>query len=183
MAVTIVTEDGTGLSNATTYCSLNESAAFFENTGRKTEWNGYSSNDRKAALNAGAQYMDDVYRDRYLGTIQESTALTQGLLWPRENVPSDRDGSILPAAPIPKNIHRANAEFGLEYLRQGGTLYPATVADGRAIKASKVRVEGAVSKETEFDGGVSAPSRRKYPRAVQALRPYLTPASRTLLRA
>ena len=183
MAVTIVTEDGTGLANATTYCSLTESETFFENTGRKAEWKTYSRDERAAALNAGAQYMDDVYGNRYLGDIQESTALTQALLWPRENVYSPRDGSLLPASPIPKNIHRANAEFGLEYLRQGGSLYPATVQDGRAVKRALVRVEGAVTKETEYDGGVSAPTNRKFPRALKALQPYLAPASRLLLRA
>lgn len=183
MAVTIVTENGTGLANATTYCSLTESATFMENTGRKAEWNGYSAAERSAALNAGAQYMDDVYRDRYLGEVQASTALTQGLLWPREGVTSPRDGSELAANPVPSNIHRANAEFALEYLRQGNSLYPATVADGRAVKVAKVRVEGAVSKETEYDGGNVQPTKRKYVRALQALAPYLTPASRTLLRA
>lgn len=185
MAINFVHENGTGLTAATAYCNTPEAAQYFEDTGRKAVWGAYSTAEKQGAINSATAYMDDVYGDRYLGDLPESTGDTQGLLWPRENVPNDR-GGFYPGLgnEIPAPVHQACAEFALALLQNGtGSLYPATAADGRAVKVAKVRVEGAVSKETEYDGGNVQPTRRKYPLAENKIRAVITTASRYLLRA
>lgn len=185
MAIQFQHEDGTGLAGSTSYASDAEADQYMENTGRKDAWKAFSANDRKAAMNSATAYMDDIYGARYCGELPEATADTQALLWPRINVPNNRGGYFdEPPAEIPWIVHEACMEFAIAYLQNGnGTLYPVTVADGRAVKRALVRVEGAVTKETEYDGGKVQPTRRKYPLAENKIRQVIFPASRMLLRA
>ncbi len=185
MAIQIVTEDGTGLPNATTYCSIAESNQFFENTGRKAQWTAYTNNERAGALNHAARYMDDTYAHRYLGDIQASTRDTQALLWPRENVPNPRaPAEDLPASPVPPNIHRANAEFALAFLEGGDLrLYGQDDAATPDVLEKEVEVVGAVRKRERFSGGGRASRRRRFPLAEAALAPYITQAQQRVVRA
>lgn len=185
MAIEFQHETGTGSAAATSYASDGEADQYMENTGRKDVWKAFSSVDRKAALNAATLYMDDIYGDRYCGTLPESTIDIQALLWPREDVPNNR-GGFYPGlgSELPDVVHEACMEFALAYLKNGNnSLYPVTVQDSRTVKRSLVRVEGAVTKETEFDGGITQPSKRSYPEANAKIRQVITPVSRYLLRA
>lgn len=185
MAIEFTHENGTGLASSTSFISEGEADQYFENTGRKTEWKAFSANERKAAMNAASAYMDDIYGCRYLGTLPPTTADTQGLLWPREDVPNDR-GGVYPGLgnEIPDVVHEACAEFAIAYLQNGNqSLYPAVQADGRSVSMSRKRVEGAVEIETQFDGGAAQASTRSYPKANAKIRQVITPSSRLLLRA
>ena len=185
MAIEFVHEDGTGLANATAYISETEADQYFENTGRKTEWKAGDANQRKGAINAATAYMDDIYGSRYCGTLPPSTADTQALLWPREDVPNDR-GGIYPGLgfEIPDPVHEACAEFALAYIQNGNqSLYPVTDPDGRSISYDRKRVEGAVELERHFDGGTGQSQTRSYPKANAKIKQVITPTSRYLLRA
>jgi hypothetical protein len=185
VAIEFVHETGTGSATSTSYAFDTEADQYMENTGRKDEWKSFSSNERKAALNAATLYMDDTYGDRYCGVLPESTKDIQALLWPREEVPNNR-GGFYPGlgSEIPDVVHEACTEFALAYLQNGNqSLYPATVQDGRTVKRALVRVEGAVTKETEYDGGITQPAKRSYPLANAKIRQVITPVSRYLLRA
>jgi hypothetical protein len=182
MAVTVVKEDGTGLANANSYADEADALAYLESTGRKDAWTAFSGNDRRAALIVATQYMDDTYVNRYLGIVSVATQDTQALLWPRDELtlPS---GADLASNLIPPEVAQACAEDALVAATDGIDPNPTYDPSGRSVKVSKVRVEGAVSKETEFDGGTRPVVNRRHPAAERVLRKWLTPSSRLLLRA
>jgi hypothetical protein len=184
MAVTITKEDGTGLANANSYADLNNAEAYLENTGRKSNpaWKNASSDAKRAALIVATAFMDATFRCRWLGILVEATQDTQALDWPREGLflPS---GAVRPPDPIPPAIANGCIEYALIEVDGGISPNPTYDPTGRSVKESAVRVEGAVSKKTVFDGGTRPVTNRKYPAAEAVLREYLTPASRLLLRA
>lgn len=182
MAVTLVKEDGTGLANANSYADAADALAYMEQTGRKSVWSAFSANDRLSALIVATAYMDDIYADRFLGVPSVATEDVQALAWPRDELtlPS---GAAIASADIPPEIAQAAAEFALISAQGNLDPNPTYDATGRAVKVSKVRVEGAVSKETEFEGGTRPVTRRKHPTAERVLRKWLIPSSRLLLRA
>ena len=182
MAVTLVKEDGTGTLAANSYEDAAGALAYMEQTGRKSAWTAYSANERLAALINATAYMDDTYGARYLGILSVATQDTQVLAWPRDDLylPS---GAAIASANIPVEIAQACAEFAL--IDAAGQLDPNPIYDatGRSVKVSKVRVEGAVEKETEYDGGTRPTTKRRHPTAERVLRKWLQPSSRVLLRA
>jgi Putative DnaT-like ssDNA binding protein len=184
MAIQSTPEDGTGLADATAYISLAAAADFFEQTGRKAVWLGYTQDQRAAALNAAALYMDQVYRLRYVGEISEATAETQALLWPRDGVYSVRSGAELASTAIPAEIGRASAEFALALLQDGsGSLYGSNDSQAQIVTEKTVRVEGAVMKSEKYGRGGAVSRYRRYPLAEALLSGYVTPALSRVVRA
>lgn len=184
MAHLFVVEDGTGTnSDANAYWgTAGQADDYFDNLNRKDAWRAYTNNARLGALIAASEYMDQLYRDRYVGDIQASTIDTQGLLWPRDNVPNARTG-ILEDAQLPLEIREAAAEFAIAYLDNGGTLHGTNDPEGPTVTESEVEVTGAVRKREKFSGGGVAPRRRRYPRAEAKLAPYITSTQQRVLRA
>ena len=182
MAITLIQEDGTGLANANSYEDDAGATAYLENTGRKSEWKAFSTQDRLAALLVATQFMDQTYRCRWLGVPVVATQDTQALDWPREGLflPS---GDPRPADPIPEAIAQGCAEYALIAATSGINPDPTYDPTGRSVQEKTVRVEGAVSKKTVYDGGTTPVINRRYPAAEGVLREFLTPSSRVLLRA
>ena len=182
MAVTLVKEDGSGLANANAYEDASGALAYFANTGRTDAWKAYSADARLAALVNATTYMDDVYGDRYLGELNATTQDTQALLWPRQGLLLPSGAAILPAN-IPPEIPAACCEFAL--ISAAGDLDPNPTynASGRSVSYERVRVEGAVEKETHYDGGTGKVTKRRHPTAERVLRKWLRPVSRLVLRA
>lgn len=183
MAITLTKEDGTGLANANAYEDVAGANQYMEDTGRRTEWTAFSSAERRSALIVATQFMDQTYRCRWLGVPQESTQDTQALDWPREGLflPS---GAVRPASPIPDAILQGCAEYALIAASDAGiNPDPTYDASGRALSYDRKRVEGAVEIEKHFTGGTTPVINRTYPKAEAVLREFLTPSSRTLLRA
>lgn len=183
MAIEFVHEDGSGLVNATSLASEQEANQYFENIGQKDQWTAFTANQRRGALNYASRYMDDVYGHRYLGNLPETTADSQALLWPRENVPNDR-GGFYPGlgTELPDPVHRAVAEFALAYL-ETGSLYGANQEQGPVVTEKEVEVTGAVRKREKFSGGGNVSGFRTFPQAQRHLAPLLTPAQSRVLRA
>ena len=182
MAITLTKEDGTGLANANSYEDDAGASAYMEQTGHKAVWRAFSASQRNAALIVATQFMDQKYNARWLGILAEATEDTQALNWPRDDLflPS---GAVLPSDPIPVEIAQGCAEYAL--IDAGGGINPDPTYDasGRSVKITEVLVVGAVGKKTEFDGGTAPVTNRRYPAAEGVLRKWLTPSSRTLLRA
>jgi hypothetical protein len=184
MAIAYLVEDGTGLAGATAYIAIADADQNFENTGRNTAWKAFTLGQRQSALVAAARYMDQVYGSRYLGDVAEATAETQGLLWPRDNVPSPRTGTILASTAIPAEIGQASAEFALSYLESGdGSFYGADDSQAQTVTEKTVRVEGAVMKSEKFGSGGATKRRRRYPLAEALLSDYVTAAQSRVIRA
>ncbi|MCK5497313.1 MAG: hypothetical protein KAI41_07280 [Hyphomicrobiaceae bacterium] len=185
MPHTIKVEDGTGLVDANSYVSLADAESYIEATGRQKNpaWLAAGTAEKNSALINATQYMDTTYLCRYLGERAEATIDTQALEFPRDGLfaPS---GAAIPSADIPPEIANACAEFAL--VDVAGEIQPDPVPvddSGRTVTFKRVRVEGAVEKETRYTGASNANTRRKYPRAERVLRKWLRPVSRLLLRA
>ena len=82
--MTIIAEDGTGLSTAESYCSVAEATTYFSNVG-DAAWAALASDAvREQSLRKAVAFMLGRYRARWAG-FRKTT--TQALDWPRSLVP------------------------------------------------------------------------------------------------
>lgn len=111
MAITIVVEDGTGLTSANSYISTADADTYHANRGRST-WTALTADAKAIALIAGTQFIDSVYN--WIGLKSKKT---QGLKWPRiarldesgnAILLVDRDGFDIDA--VPQAVINACAE-------------------------------------------------------------------------
>lgn len=106
MAFTFLVEDGTGLPEANSYVSVSEADSLLEtNIHAAAEWLALTVDERQALLMSATRYLDD--RTRWYGT---RVSAASGLRWPRIGV-TDRDGNLVPATTIPKQLRFATAEM------------------------------------------------------------------------
>lgn len=119
--MSLIVEDGTGLSNAESYASVADADAYHLSMGN-TAWTGAEQLKEKA-LRRATQYLDAWYRFR-----GERLLLTQSLEFPRVGVTD-----LLPDWPM-KNLVAATCELALRAL--SGTLISDT--EGESIRREKV---------------------------------------------
>lgn len=82
--MSIVVEDGTGLSTAETYCTVAEAATYFTNIGNAA-WAALATDAiREQSLRKAVAFMLGRYRFRWAGSRKTTT---QALDWPRSLVP------------------------------------------------------------------------------------------------
>lgn len=105
--MSIVVEDGTGLSNAESYISVAEANTYHTNRGNSS-WTGTDA-VKEAALRKATQYLDVTYV--WNGDIKSTT---QSLNWPRDNV-VDNQGRDLEDS-VPQKIKDATAELAVASL-------------------------------------------------------------------
>lgn len=174
MAITLIKEDGTGLADANVYADLADADQYLENTDRKTAWRTFSSKERSAALIQGADYIDQTYRNRYVG---ERFSSTQRLEWPRINV-FDELGVLVPADEIPEEIGNASLEYAFE--AAAAPLAPTPVVDdtGREVISKREKVD--VLEESTQYRDISTSRFKAFPRAELVLRRWLRRGSRAL---
>jgi len=167
MAITLIQEDGTGLTDANVYASLVEADQYLENSDRKTAWRAFSSKERSAALIQGADYLDQTFRNRFKG-VRFSSA--QRLEWPRNSVFDDL-GVLVPADEIPEEVGNASIEYAFE--AASSPLAPTPVVDntGREVLRTRDKVD-VLETEREYRDTSTARS-RAYPRAELVIRRWL----------
>jgi hypothetical protein len=150
----LIVENGTGLSNAESYCSEVYADDYHEKRGNAA-WD--SVLDKEAALRKATDYMLQVYRSRWQGT---RLTTTQALDWPRSNVGIDVYTTVDDDI-VPVEVKNACAELALK-------TYSAELYEdiGQKVKRKKVDVI-----EIEYE---SASTQTKQYRAIDAmLSPYL----------
>ena len=178
MAITLIKEDGTGLADANVYADLADAAQYLENTGRKDAWAAYSSATRSAALIQGADYQDQVFRNRYVG---ERFSDTQRLEWPRNYVYTEL-GNLIPvdAQDIPEEIGNASIEFAFEAAKGPLAPTPETDSTGGQILRKREKVD-VLEEETVYS---DSPTKllKAYPRAKLVLKRWLKQAAGLTLR-
>lgn len=162
MAVTVGTNVYISVSDADTYAATNFLGADL------TAWNAASTPNKEAGLRQAAQYIDNRFRDRFVGQIRSES---QALEWPRVNA-VDRSGRVLNQ--IPDAVKNASVELAKERIRNGVTLVPAQPRGGK-IKRQKVDVI-----EVEYMDG--APSETTYRFAEDLLSVVLMSAGRRVVR-
>ncbi len=143
----LIVEDGTGLSNANSYASLEEADTYHSLRGNSL-WTGEDS-VKEAALIRATSSIDGMYARYWPGT---RATKEQALDWPRVDA-YDRDGYL--ETGLPRQVVNATIEAALIELQTPGTL-TSELDRGGAIKREKV---GPI--ETEYMD--SSNSRTKYP--------------------
>lgn len=131
--MSIVIEDGTGLSTAESYISVADATTYF--TARAvTAWGALATDAlREAALRKATEYMD--YHYDWRG--ERVTPTVQALDWPRSGVVVD--GNYIESDEIPEAIKRACAELALK--ASAGDLYPDLERQTRREKVGPIEVE------------------------------------------
>jgi hypothetical protein len=112
--MTIIVEDGSGLANAETYCTVAEADAYHTLRGNAT-WADLDLDVKEALLRKAADYMLQAYRLRWQGYRVKTT---QALDWPRQGVS------------LPDNF-----AYGYSYL--SSTVVPVEVKNACAVLAWK----------------------------------------------
>lgn len=158
--MSIVTEDGTGKSDAQAFCTLTFADAWHLARGI-TLWATMSDAEKEAAIVRAAGYMQQEYRLRWYGS---RVGTTQALDWPRYDVPrADVAGGCgyYLTTVVPIEVQQANAELALK--AAAGDLW---VDEGQRVKREKVDVL-----EVEYQDGTSA--RKRYASVEALLGPLL----------
>ncbi|WP_426314534.1 DnaT-like ssDNA-binding protein [Methylobacterium fujisawaense] len=122
----MVVEDGRGRPDAESYASVEAADAYHAARGN-TAWAGDQA-VKEAALRRGTEYLDDLYRTRWLG---RPAVPGQGLCWPRACAWTS-DG-FLPADAIPTALVRACCEAALREIQNPGGLTPDIFPGERVV--------------------------------------------------
>lgn len=101
--IEFVVEDGTGLSNATSFCSLDFADTFLTLGGKRLEWMIMPTTSREEFLIQASYLLDEQYKWK-----GQRTVSTSGLRWPRSGV-RDRDGIPFDQNEIPLSLQKATA--------------------------------------------------------------------------
>lgn len=111
MAVTVIVEDGTGVTGANSYISRAHADAFFEIYAFNAEWIAATTTVKDAALVQAAMILDR----QFVWNGKRSAPSTQEMQWPRMQV-SEPDRQV-PSNDIPKAIREANSLIALAILQ------------------------------------------------------------------
>lgn len=135
MAINFVVEDGTGLSDATSYISLADADQYVEDyVANASDWNSAVDDVKKQALNVASQFIDIQYVPLQGVRIKEEQALN----WPRSYV-IDRDGYSVDSDIVPKRVEQAAVEVAL-YFITNGEVYSQLDSEGR-LQAQRITID------------------------------------------
>lgn len=93
MAIEFVLEDGTGLSNSTSYVSVADFKQYWEN--RTVDYSTKTDAQVQGKLNEATQYIDNL--NRYKGTVEQTT---QALQFPRDGIINNKGVDVSGTVPI-----------------------------------------------------------------------------------
>lgn len=140
MAVTLVVEDGTGLSTANSYLTAVEADALLcVNPVMYATWTALTPTEMDTYLVWASNYIDTYVQWKGYKTVE-----TSGLRWPRECV-VDCDGILIASDAIPNQVKIAVAQLAIfltasESAQSGGNS-SAAPAGIKRVKADVVEVE------------------------------------------
>lgn len=157
--MTLITENGTGLSNAESYISVTDADTYHAAQTGSATWSGATTSTKEMALRQATAYIDSRFAERFKGTrVKES----QALRFPRIGV-IDIDGFQIESNVVPPKLAQATAELALEVV--SGTSLFVTEANAGSVKAEMVKI-GEIAIDQEFAGSQS--QQPKFPK-VEAL--------------
>jgi len=147
--MSLITEDGTGKSDAESFCSIADADTYHANHGNPTAWSGALTADKETALRQGTDYLERQYGRRWVG--DRMRWWSQRLAWPRWNVIVD--GVWWPPQTLPRQLLEATAEAALRYIQDPTSLMP-DIAEPGTIASESVEV-GPIKTSTSYMGGKS----------------------------
>lgn len=148
--MSFVVEDGTGLPDATSFCSVefaDEYHADYTTGAALTTWTSSTTEEKQTSLMLGTQSICADYAHSWNG--EKVNGVDQSLPWPQYGA-TDNFGLWISSTSVPIQIKQATAILGLKS-RQGDTLIPDDSA-GSNVKAESVTL-GAMSVSKTYSGG------------------------------
>lgn len=142
--MSLVTEDGTGLSNAESYNSTAEIDTYNAAHQAIAAWTNATSDAKERAARNATQYLEARYVDSWKGLRATSS---QRLAFPRSGI--ELDGVWLPSAPLPPRLKEAHAELSIRAV--SSPLMPDVTQPG-ALTAERKKV-GPIEIAREWSGG------------------------------
>lgn len=152
-----VVEDGTGLSTATAYCSVDDADTYHTLHGAPSAWTNATTAQKEAAIMAATVYMDATFSWK-----GEVTSTDQALGWPRDGVVDGEDRDV-DSDIVPTRVQDCCAYLALQHINSA---LDQTYSRGGAIKRQKV---GTL--EIEYMSG--APTGTTTPYATQIVWPLI----------
>lgn len=186
MATTLIVETGAIITNADSYVTLEEAAAYHSKRGNTAWASAGSDTVREQALRKATAYLDGFYYPRWKGT--QVNPLSQSLQWPRAGVKLSQDqqfydiassfydvnyGGFLPVTTIPAAVKSAQCELALRAL---STQLAEDLDRGGRISSVTV---GPITQSYE----PGAPASKKYHQVDLILAPLLASANVALVRS
>jgi hypothetical protein len=155
--VALIVEDGSGLPDSESYCSVAYADTRHSNLGN-TAWAALQTADKEAALRRATNYMLQVYRECWTGDRVKVDPM-QALDWPRYGVEVDHFPVHFDI--VPADVANACADLALK----------ASAADLAADLTTMVIREKVGPIETEYARG--SPQFTRYVAVERMLSPYL----------
>jgi hypothetical protein len=134
MSVSLVLEDGTGVTGANTYIAQTPAVAFWTNWGYAIAL-AAASQTQINALYYGAYALDRLYGRRYISVVQPVSH--QGLLWPRYTIMGN-DFRMYSQGQIPQCLLDAQCELANMFIN-GISLFP-NETENRLFKSTSVEI-------------------------------------------
>jgi hypothetical protein len=119
MALTLIQEDGSGVTGANSYVTQANAITYATNWGY-TPFTSASSQSQINALYYGAYALDRLYGRKYISVVPPTS--TQGLLWPRYTIMGN-DFRMIAQNSIPQCLQDAQCELAYLYIT-GVSLFP-----------------------------------------------------------
>lgn len=143
MAVQFVVEDGTGLTDATAYISVDDFKQYWDNFGY--DYSALDDSDISVLINKSTRVLDGRYLMMWPGARKVDD---QSLAWPR--LYADYvDGVDIDSDSVPPEIENAVCEFA--YASASGTDIAPVIPPTGIILQEKYKVEGAVEEFKVYD--------------------------------
>lgn len=139
----IVVEDGTGLSNAVSLCSVADADTYWA-ARNGADWSGASAPLKEVALVKASDYIRNQKRYRWTGG---KKTYAQKMPWPRTNA-GERDGTVVPDNVVPWQVTEATAFLANRFIQDEELDLQPDLARGGQVKSETV---GPIS-TTYMDG-------------------------------
>lgn len=162
--VTLVVEDGTGITDANSYAIATAFSTYHED--RETDIDAFDNTQIEMGLMEGSKYIDLRWGKYLRGNIELET---QGLEFPRKYL-YDRYGNLVQGLPYP--IAEAAILYALEWLNK--KLYPDTSPSSAKDIKKKKTVVGPITTEVEYQGAATQNTFLPFPLADRLVKQYST---------
>ena len=150
MAINFIVSDGTGLSTATSYLSVEDLKQYFEDFGYSY---GTATDDNlKTYLNKATKVLDSAYIEDWVNNGYRKDT-DQSLMWPRTGAVYI-DGDLIDNDIIPPEIENATAEY--VYAIISGLTLQSTETSSGTVRTEAVKVDVIETSTTYFEGSTTA---------------------------
>lgn len=163
--MSLIPEDGSGLSNANSYQSMQSVKDYWSQGGSFGIIDiaaNYTDPQIEAAMITATRYMERQYS--YKGSIVTTSSPYQALAWPRDSVVDD-EGRAIDSDIVPGQVEEAHSEYTYIQLTNSavGGVQPSPSREG-LIKRQMDKID-VLETEVEYESGTQAYTLQRYPYA------------------